>query len=199
MAYCRWSTYVNTKPKELSKTDWIAAAFRALVAGGPSAMNVEPLAKSLGVTKGSFYWHFKDRAALHAAMLEHWERIATDHIIDDVEAHGGSGRTKLERLIGHAVSAAPDAYGGAQAEGVLRAWAASFDPAGIILTRVDKRRRAYLAQLFKEAGLETADARHAADIAYLASIGAQNTRATGGKIDRPSTWAHLLDRLLAAG
>ncbi len=187
---------VSAKPKELGKTDWIAAAFRALVAGGPSAINVEPLAKSLGVTKGSFYWHFKDRAALHTAMLDHWEKIATDHIIDDVEAHGGSGRAKLERLINHAVSAAPDAYGGAQAEGVLRGWAASYDPAGVILARVDKRRRAYLAKLFQEAGLAKADARHAADIAYLASIGAQNTRATGGKMDRPATWGHLLDQLL---
>ncbi|WOF72681.1 TetR/AcrR family transcriptional regulator [Parvibaculaceae bacterium PLY_AMNH_Bact1] len=187
---------MSAKPKELGKTDWIAAAFRALVAGGPSAINVEPLAKSLGVTKGSFYWHFKDRAALHTAMLDHWEKIATDHIIDDVETHGGSGRAKLERLINHAVSAAPDAYGGAQAEGVLRGWAASYDPAGVILARVDKRRRAYLAQLFQEAGLAKADARHAADIAYLASIGAQNTRATGGKMDRPATWGHLLDQLL---
>ncbi len=187
---------MDAKPKELGKTDWIAAAFRALVAGGPSAVSVEPLAKNLGVTKGSFYWHFKDRAALHAAMLDHWERIATDRIIDDVEAHGGTGREKLERLIQHAVAAAPDAYGGAQAEGVLRGWAASYDPAGEILARVDKRRRAYLAKLFQEAGLDKADARHAADVTYLASIGAQNTRATGGKMDRPATWGYMLDRLL---
>lgn len=187
---------VIAKTQDLSRTDWIAGAFRALIARGPSAINVEPLAKSLGVTKGSFYWHFKDRAALHTAMLDHWETIATDRIIEDVEAHGGSGRAKLERLINHAISPAPDAYGGAQAEGVLRGWAASYDPAGAILARVDKRRRAYLTKLFQEAGLDKAVARNAADIAYLASIGAQNTRAAGGKMDRPSTWTYLLDRLL---
>ena len=189
----------NPEKKHFDRNVWLRKALDVLFSHGISQVKVEILARELSVTKGSFYWHFRDRAALHSAMLEHWEQIATDHIIDDVEAHGGSGRAKLERLIGHAVSAAPDAYGGAQAEGVLRGWAASYDPAGVILARVDKRRRAYLAQLFKEAGLGATAARHAADIAYLSSIGAQNPRATGGKIDRPSTWSYLLDQLLNIG
>lgn len=188
---------MTTKSLELTKIEWIAAGFRALCEDGPRAVSVEPLARRLGVTKGSFYWHFKDRAALHAAMLTHWEEVATEHIINDVEARGGTGRAKLKRLINHAVSAAPDAYGGAQAEGVLRGWAASHTDAGAVLARVDKRRLAYLRKLFEEAGLARAQARHAAEVAYLASIGAQNTRASGGKLDHPATWVHLLDTLLA--
>src|SRR5262245_66201756 len=51
---------------------WIAAAFEALAAGGVDAVRVEPLAKALGITKGSFYWHFTDRRALLDAMLSAW-------------------------------------------------------------------------------------------------------------------------------
>ncbi len=188
---------MTEKSPELTKADWTAAGFRALCEGGPGAVSVEPLARQLGVTKGSFYWHFKDRAALHTAMLTHWEKISTELIIDKVEASGGTGRAKLKRLLSHAVSAAPDAYGGVQAEGVLRGWAASHRDAGATLARVDKRRLTYLRKLFEEAGLTQTHARHAAEIAYLASIGAQNTRAGGGKLDHPGTWSHLLDTLLA--
>ena len=54
----------------LDATAWIEAAFDALADGGIEAVRVDPLAKRLGVTRGSFYWHFTDRAALHQAMLK---------------------------------------------------------------------------------------------------------------------------------
>jgi len=57
----------------LGKEDWMRAARRALLERGPEAVRVEPLAKGLGVTKGSFYWHFADRADLLEALLVEWE------------------------------------------------------------------------------------------------------------------------------
>src|SRR5256886_10621558 len=67
---------VRVKPKEkpvrLDSQTWIAAAFDALAEGGIDTVRVEPLAKALGITKGSFYWHFADRRALLDAMLHSW-------------------------------------------------------------------------------------------------------------------------------
>src|SRR5207244_1242684 len=58
----------------LDRADWMRAARRALLVGGPAAVRVEPLAAALGVTKGSFYWHFSDRAELLEALLAEWEQ-----------------------------------------------------------------------------------------------------------------------------
>ncbi|WP_201449841.1 TetR/AcrR family transcriptional regulator [Nocardia caishijiensis] len=72
-------------PRRLSADDWVAAAIVALGENGLAAVAVEPLAKRLGATKGSFYWHFKDRAALVEAVLAHWEREGTDAVIASLE------------------------------------------------------------------------------------------------------------------
>ena len=53
---------------------WIEEGLRALAAGGPDAVRIDPLAKALGVTRGGFYWHFEDRGALLEEMLDTWER-----------------------------------------------------------------------------------------------------------------------------
>ncbi|MFI5643524.1 TetR/AcrR family transcriptional regulator [Kitasatospora sp. NPDC051705] len=73
---------------------WVEEGLRALAAGGPDAVRVEPLAKRLGVTKGGFYGHFADREALLAEMLDTWERESTDEVVDRVEREGGDPRTR---------------------------------------------------------------------------------------------------------
>ena len=67
--------------QRLGREDWILAGFRALVAGGPEAVRVEPVARGLGLTKGSFYWHFAGLAEWHAAMLAYWEARAFSDIV----------------------------------------------------------------------------------------------------------------------
>jgi AcrR family transcriptional regulator len=64
----------KAKPARLDAAAWVAAAFDALAAGGIDAVRVEPLAKALGITKGSFYWHFADRRALLDATLDSWRQ-----------------------------------------------------------------------------------------------------------------------------
>src|SRR4051794_41644168 len=68
---------VNGKRESLTGSDWTEAALEALARGGLTAVAVEPIAKSLGATKGSFYWHFADRNALLESALELWERRGT--------------------------------------------------------------------------------------------------------------------------
>jgi AcrR family transcriptional regulator len=66
----------------LSRTDWVHAALRALAVSGLASLSVERLATELGATKGSFYWHFKDRSALIEATLTEWEHRDTDQLIE---------------------------------------------------------------------------------------------------------------------
>src|SRR5215207_8844892 len=91
-------------PTRTPPTNWIDQGLRTLAAGGPDAVRIEPLARALGVTKGGFYWHFDDRRALLEEMLERWERVSVDEVIERVEGGSGDARAKLRRLSALAAS-----------------------------------------------------------------------------------------------
>src|SRR2546421_8723961 len=79
------------------RNHWIDEGLRALAAGGPDAVRIEPLAQALGVTRGGFYWHFEDRRALLEEMLDTWGRRSTDEVLERVETEGGDARDKGRR------------------------------------------------------------------------------------------------------
>ncbi|HZW45337.1 MAG TPA: TetR/AcrR family transcriptional regulator [Dermatophilaceae bacterium] len=76
------STPGRSSSQRLGRPDWVDAALRALAVGGLGSLSVERLASELGATKGSFYWHFKNRSALVDAALVEWERRDTDQLIE---------------------------------------------------------------------------------------------------------------------
>lgn len=78
---------------------WIDAGFEALAEGGIDAVRIDPLAKSLGVTRGSFYWHFTDRAALHQAMLKEWRKRASYRIGSRIESRTSDARERLKQTL----------------------------------------------------------------------------------------------------
>jgi AcrR family transcriptional regulator len=86
----------STKPR-LGREEWVAAALDALARDGEAGLRVEPLAKRLGVTKGSFYWHFKDRDALVGAALDAWAEGRIAAISRQTE--GIAPRTALLALV----------------------------------------------------------------------------------------------------
>src|SRR3954454_3334283 len=86
------------KRESLTAADWSEAALRALAHGGLTAVAVEPLAKALGTTKGSFYWHFADRNALLEAALALWERRDTEGVIAALEETNDVA-TRLRNLL----------------------------------------------------------------------------------------------------
>ena len=149
----------------LTRQDWLTAALGALARDGVAAIRVEPLAKRLGVTKGSFYWHFADRPALLAAMLVEWERRATDAIIVEVEALGGDASAKLGNLF--RITAGADG----RLERAVRAWAAGDTAAAEVQSRVDARRRAYLEAQFMAFGFSGDEAAARARVAYRMVMG----------------------------
>src|SRR5664279_6276683 len=71
---------------QLSAQDWLDQGLRTLAKNGFTALKAEPLAKAMGVSRGSFYWHFADIGAFHAAILRHWREVAAEQIIAGVEA-----------------------------------------------------------------------------------------------------------------
>ena len=150
----------------LSKAAWIDAAYLAFEQGGIGAVRVDPLAKSLGVTRGSFYWHFEDRAALLAGVLERWHAEKTEATIEANERAGGRPSERLLRLL--ETCASDDG----RFEIGVRAWAAEDAGARSAVESIDDRRIAYMRDLLVGAGLRPVDAQRRARVIYLAWLGA---------------------------
>src|SRR5437588_7122081 len=100
MGYPRTDSVGLAAPTRTPRTRWIEEGLHALGLGGPDAVRVEALAQTLGVTKGGFYWHFGGRRELLEEMLDTWERLGVDKVIERVEAGGGDARSKVRRLFG---------------------------------------------------------------------------------------------------
>lgn len=132
----------------LDRERWIFAAQQALGRGGLRAVAVEPLAKSLGVTKGSFYWHFANRRALVDALLDAFETRATAEVVARVE-RVADPRARLVALIEEATDAATLGI-----EAALAASAsAGTEPIASRYRQVSARRQAYLVHLYTQLGL----------------------------------------------
>ena len=128
------------------RTAWIDEGLKALAEGGPDAVRIESLAKTLGVTKGGFYWHFDDRRALLEEMLDTWERIGVDDVIERIEARGGGAKAKLRRLF--AIGTASEGHDILRIDLAIRDWARRDEPVARRLRGVDNRRMEYMRYLF---------------------------------------------------
>ncbi len=178
---------VNTHPygcgmserQRLSKTDWILAGFRALCARGPVALRAESLARELGVSKGSFYWHFADISSFQVAMIDYWVSVATQGIIETVESEATSAQARLQALVHLATEPPPAVVGGPGAEGAIRCWGRADSTVGARLREVDAARIAYCTQLFKAHGQAPARAALHGRLLYAALIGLEQLDQAG--------------------
>ncbi len=151
----------------LDRRAWIEGAFALLGEAGETGVRIEPLAKRLGVTKGSFYWHFRDRRALLDAVLTHWENRETTRFIDLVEAGGGDPAERLKALFGAVLGD----ESGLGPELAVRDWARRERKTSDIVLAVDNRRSAYIEERFGEMGLSAEDARARAGLLYGLVVG----------------------------
>src|SRR4051812_16769590 len=131
-------------PTRTPRKSWIDEGLRALGAGGPDAVRIETLARALGVTKGGFYWHFDDRRALLEEILDTWERVSVDEVIERVEGEGGDAGTGFRRVSVPAASSEEPL----SIDLAVRAWARREQTVADRLRRVDNRRMGYLRSLF---------------------------------------------------
>jgi AcrR family transcriptional regulator len=151
--------------RRLEASDWARAALDALGEGGVAAVRVEALAPRVGASKGSFYWHFADRAALVDAALELWERESTDAVIAELEGIEDPA-ARLRRLFAMAFG---DPGSGRVDAGLA---AHADDPqVGPVLRRVTERRLAFIEAAYHQLGYSRARARHRALTAYSTYLG----------------------------
>ena len=149
---------------QLSAKDWLDAGLKALAASGFTALKAEPLAKAMGVSRGSFYWHFADLNAFHAAILAHWREVAAERIIADLE-HTPEGESPVRRLLRRTFS------GRLALERAVRSWATSNAQARAAVQAIDRRRLDYVGILLRKAGLPAEIAQARAQILYWAFVG----------------------------
>ncbi|MDH5231635.1 MAG: TetR/AcrR family transcriptional regulator [Gammaproteobacteria bacterium] len=177
------------KANTLTPEDWIKAGFRALVSGGEQAIKAEAIAKSLNVSKGSFYWHFKDVSSLKEEMLKHWETVATHDIIFNLSTNSSaplnndqlSSKEQLRQLIEIVSSDASEPYGGVLAEPSIRSWARYNKDVAETLANVDKTRLAFVARLFESAGIPANQCALLSRLFYGSLIGLEQLSSNGAK------------------
>ncbi|MBN6037807.1 TetR/AcrR family transcriptional regulator [Amycolatopsis sp. 195334CR] len=160
----------------LTRDDWTTAALRALANGGVAAVSVDALAGELGITRGSFYWHFKDRSALLVAAMEAWEERTTAALITDL-AQLDDPREKLRA--GFLAALGTEVIAGLEPALMAQAAHPAVAP---VLKRVIDRRISYLASLYGELGLTPAVARRQAVFAYSAYLGWSDLRRAAGDV-----------------
>lgn len=150
----------------LSATDWEHGALAMIAEEGIASLAIEALARRLGVTKGSFYWHFKNRDALLDAALERWEGDDTRALEQHIGAVGDNPRERLGALF-RWVS------GETQPHRIYAALLQALDHPRVrpLMTRVSQRRMGLLEAAFRQAGLAPDNARHRARLTYAAYVG----------------------------
>jgi AcrR family transcriptional regulator len=152
------STRAPGGSKRLDEAAWIAAALDALAAEGMSGVRVERLAASLGVTKGSFYWHFEDRDALIDAVLKHWAAGRIAAIGEQTRTDGTSAHARKALLALLDIYARTPNRKGLGVELAIRGLAPGHIAAKRAVARVDAARLAKVGALFAKLGKTQAEA-----------------------------------------
>jgi AcrR family transcriptional regulator len=137
----------SKEARQLSAEQWLDAAFHVLATNGVEAVRVEPLAKTLNVTKGSFYWHFKDRSALLDGMLLSWRQRATLGIIDRLERGNVPPVMRLRQLLAMLRINSSSSRDGADVEAAIRLWGRSDAKAASAVQEIDRLRLGYIRSL----------------------------------------------------
>ena len=154
------------------QAQWVAAGLEALRKGGVAGVRVERLAEEIGLTKGSFYWHFRDRGELLQALLEFWAREMTEAEFERVQAVKGGLAARLRTLAEDVLEKGIGRY-----DPAVRAWARVDRKVASAVAQVDRRRVKALTVLFEEGGFAPAEARTRARLFYTFLLGEPQVRA----------------------
>jgi len=161
---------VPAKPRaQLDRSGWIDGAIEALADEGLSGMRVEALAKRFGVTKGSFYWHFKDRQDLFDAMLQTWKDGRIRDIDKQSAMPAGNESEQLQQIID--IYSANRNRKGISIELAVRDWARRDPQASAVVEEVDTYRLESACKLFVATGLSDSEAKSRSLLLYAYVFG----------------------------
>ncbi|KIC15973.1 TetR/AcrR family transcriptional regulator [Leisingera sp. ANG-Vp] len=162
----------------LREEDWLAAAYDVLTASGVEAVKVMPLAKRLGVSRTSFYWHFKDREELLEAMVRRWEDKNTGNLVARTEAYAESIAEALFNLFDCWID--PELFD-ARLDLAVRNWARTDTALQARLDAADIRREQAMTGMFLRFGYEQQDALVRAKAMIYTQIGYISMQVTESK------------------
>ena len=135
------------KAQRQSKVEWLARALDILSREGNARLRIDCLAKDMGVTKGSFYWHFKDRNDFVRKLADYWADHSTSQVIEAINRSGDNPQERLFVLMEFLWRKDFAKY-----DVCIRAWAAQEPEVVVIVKRVDKQRTDFVRSLFAEMG-----------------------------------------------
>ena len=185
----------NTLRPPLGRSEWIDAATAALAAKGADGVRVEVLAKGFGVTKGSFYWHFKDRQDLVDAVLARWKEGRIGDIDRQSKAIAGHERDQLRQII--------KLYGtnrnrrGIAIELAIRDWARRDTQVAAVVATVDQYRLAGASRLFKLCGFSDAEAKSRSLLLYAYVFGQSLMAEENSDAQAPELRQWIIERIVA--
>jgi AcrR family transcriptional regulator len=148
--------------------EWTDAGLKALEADGHPAVRADRLAVSLGVSRGSFYWHFEDVAAFEAALIDRWREL----VLEALDSPMQPDESPLDRF---ATTMRRSLLTTRRLEMQFRAWGAVNPSVRAALDRVDANREAYFVRLLSAAGISAPRVRAIARIAYWTYLGRMQT------------------------
>jgi AcrR family transcriptional regulator len=156
--------YGRMMNERLTRSDWLRHGLRTLASDGVNALKVGPMATKLKVSRGSFYWHFRDIADFQSQLLQSWREISTDQVIRDLDAREGDP-DRVKDLMRRAFR------GTRRLDRAVRSWAAQDADVAAIVASVDATRVARISRLLVEVGVEDEQAQHRAGFLYWAYLG----------------------------
>ncbi len=148
----------------LSREDWVVVALRELAGKGHNSLTANRLASILGVSRGSFYWHFRNVEDFETSVLKRWQQLATDSIIEEMERLENPEQ-RLAALVRTSLNAET------RLERAVRCWAIDNDSVAKFVSRIDTKRIDYVRQLLVAIGGDHADVSMRAQVLYWASVG----------------------------
>jgi AcrR family transcriptional regulator len=160
------NTYVygcNVDVQRLTKSDWIDHGLRTLRNEGANALKVGPMATKLNLSRGSFYWHFKDIADFRTQLLQTWQARTTDQVIAELEVRKGQS-DRLRHLMRRG-------FGVNKLDRAVRSWATEDKDIAKVVAANDARRVAYIEGMLVAAGVPHGRALVRANFLYWAYLG----------------------------
>ncbi|MGF1481097.1 MAG: TetR/AcrR family transcriptional regulator [Cyanophyceae cyanobacterium] len=154
----------------LQRQDWIEESWKVIATQSVEAVKVEAIARQLGVSKGSFYWHFKNRAELLDALLKYWQQDTLRLIQESRKAP--TAKESLMWLF-NLIDQTNQQF---SADTAIFLWAKKNAGVAQRVREVESKRIQYLQELLQGCGLNWQEAAHRAEVAYLAFLGYADRR-----------------------
>jgi len=159
----------NNEFRERGSEDlWLDEAYRVLVDSGVDAIKVLPLAKSLNLSRTSFYWHFDSREALLDALVEKWKRHNTGNLIQRTEAYA---ETVTEAILNLFDCWIDESLFDSRMDFAIRNWAQNSSSLKADLEKTDQQRIAAIRSMFNRFGFSESEAETRAYTVYYTQIG----------------------------